>query len=62
MVSPDRSIDRQDLVTTYEGPTPIRTCEFTRPFSNENTVPVHYDIPLRYLLSTVLCKVIKIIY
>ncbi|CAC5386324.1 unnamed protein product [Mytilus coruscus] len=49
MVSPNGSIGRQDLETTYEGPTPILTCEFKCPFHNENTVPVHYDIPLRYI-------------
>ncbi|CAG2197667.1 unnamed protein product [Mytilus edulis] len=49
MVSPDGSIGRQDLGTTYESPTPILTCEFKCPFPNENTVPVYYDIPLRYI-------------
>ncbi|CAC5373179.1 unnamed protein product [Mytilus coruscus] len=49
MVSPDGSIGRQDLGTTYEGPTLILTCEFKCPFPNESTVLVHYDIPLRYI-------------
>jgi len=48
-VSPDGSMCQMEEGLTDEVPLPMLSCEFKCPFPNENTVPVHYDIPLRYV-------------
>ncbi|CAC5412480.1 unnamed protein product [Mytilus coruscus] len=49
LVSPDESIGQFEQEIATEAPVPMLSCEFKCPFPNEYSVPVHYDIPVRYI-------------
>jgi hypothetical protein len=51
LVSPDGSVGHVDIQQSDEIPVPVYECEFKCPSPADYKTPVHYDIPIRYVLT-----------